>query len=132
MSAFNGYPAVHERPGAYRVRKRLPSATYTNTLINFRTADYFGQAGVHNAEDAIERGELKRVDIALVSGTSIAPCDDAGDYAAGNYNTADATRPVIRTDYANGEHAYRQWWTSSGAVVLEVEVWFDVPPAVFP
>ncbi len=33
---------------------------------------------------------------------------------------------------ANGEHAYRQWWTSSGAVVLEVDVWFDVPPAVFP
>jgi len=129
---FNGVPAFHERPGGFTITRRLASATYTNESIDFRSPDWFGACEDATAAEqsaAITRGELKRVIIRLVTGTSIAVGKRVGSYAAGRYGSADANNRIVQVDYSNRDDAHRQWWTSSGAVVLEVDAVFDIPPA---
>lgn len=132
MSKHKGVPATYERAGGYTIRRRLSSATYTfGTPIDLRTDAWFGACPQLTADEKIAakaRGEAKKVSVRLVTGTVIKTADEAspGD----RWNSADATVPIVTSTYSNRTAPYQlNWDSASGAVVLEVEIEFDIPTA---
>jgi hypothetical protein len=132
MSKFPGTPARHELPGGYSMRRNLPAAGYPAwTGLNFRDPGWMpacAQLTAQQAVDVASRGEVKRVDVRLVSGAYVRVANVAspGD----QWNSASSTLPVVRSDYGNwiGQSSI---WLASGTEVpeLEIEITFDLPDA---
>lgn len=137
MSKFRGAPQRHDLPGAYSMCRRLDSTIYAfggiNSAIDFRDAAWFGACPLLTTAQkaaAMERGEVKRVDIRLVSGTTcrIAQEADPGVGSGNRWGSTDSTVRIRRVDFANASGAHQVWLDSDGgAVTLEVEVVFDIP-----
>lgn len=129
-NAYNGVPAYHERPGTYSMTRRVSLNNASWTEIDFRAAAWTQacpQLSAAEATRAANKAELKRFTVRLVSGTSINIAEEAvpGD----RYASVDATVPVFQRDWSNRENVSSLYYQTSGAVVIEVEIWFDVPPA---
>ena len=134
MSRYAGFQPTYELPGKFSMTRRLASATYgiglvTFAEIDFRSALWMQDCPLLTAAQqtaAGSRGEIKRVEIRLISGTIIAVADEPTP--DDRYNSADADRSVLSRSYHNVNGVYRQYWSSdAGAVVVEVEIYFDIP-----
>lgn len=104
-------------------------ANFAAGEINFRDNDWFGacpQLDAAGKTAARARGEVKRLEIARVSGTRFEFAEEVvpGD----RYLTVDATRPVKVLEFAN-QHGKYKFWGQQGVdpTVIEITVWFDIP-----
>ena len=134
MSRPQDYPgntAVQERPAGFFVRRRL-----TLNLANFNRVQPRADAGWFDVcfqldaaqkAAAAARGELKRLEVRLLSGMAISIAENQapGD----QQSSADANARIVRTDWSNQQGVIDWFWATDGAVVVEVELWFDIPPA---
>lgn len=129
-NAYNGVPAYHERPGAYSMTRRVSLNNASWTEIDFRAAAWTQacpQLSAGESARAANKAELKRFTVRLVSGTSINIAEEASP--SDRYASVDATVPVFQRDWSNRENISSLYYQTSGAVVVEVEIWFDIPPA---
>lgn len=132
MSKHKGVPATYERAGGYTIRRHLASATYAfNSPVDLRTDAWFGACPQLTADEktaAKLRGEAKKVSIRLVSGTEIRLAEESSP--SDRYISADATVPVVEGTWSNRTaRGVLNLSSNGGAVVLEVEVEFDIPTA---
>lgn len=130
QAAFTGVPAMHERPGAYSMTRRITVNSAGWTEIDFRSASWTQacpQLSAGEASRAANKAELKRFSIRLVSGTSFSLAEEA--VPSDRYAGVDATSPVFVRDWSNLNNLSSLYYQTSGAVTVEIEIWFDIPPA---
>jgi len=117
------------------VRRTLEVNAANFTLVDLRTAAWFGQAARLNAiarAAAVARGIVRRIDMKIqnpTAGTDWVQYSDRESPGGEYYNQADSGTPVLRSDYPTNLQVSTFWWRTSGAVTLELEIWFDIPPA---
>lgn len=130
QAAFTGAPAMHERPGAYSMLRHITVNSAGWAEMDFRGAAWTQacpQLSAGEAARAANKAELKRFSIRLVSGTSISIAEEAAP--SDRYGGVDATSPELVRDWSNLNNISSLYYQTSGAVTVEIEIWFDIPPA---
>lgn len=142
---WRGHPQTHEVPGAFRVMRRVTiAATAGFVAESLRSSAWFGDCPwLANDEgqdvaDAVARGILKRVSIrwvptaenALTTGTRLDYADKNEAAGGDGFNSITAASPTLVRSYPTLAEFHTPYLRAvGGAVVLDVEIYFDVPPA---
>ncbi len=136
MAIYPGNWPTHA-VGNFVVRRTYTFTSNALQEIDMRAAAWFGAAwnlGVApNAAAGWEtRGILKRVTAKLVADTGVQ--FHRSLVASNNYNTIDATTPLIELDYRNDwprltRESSLFMQATDGTEIVEFEIWFDIEEA---
>ena len=136
-SYWRGHMPTTDEPGANRLLRTITASSSSYVEIDLRSAGYAGAAdGIAQDADGDQRGLLKSIALLNNSTTAAERVRVAFYVSAGSPTPADAYNVVIPNGPSvelrcSSHPAVTKFYlkAESGAPEIQMELWYDVPPA---